>query len=695
VTTATANALPVLVVDDDSALVRTLADILRLHGYEPQTSETASGGLTLARSRPPALAVVDLRLPDMDGIELVARLQEISERTEVVVLTGNASLESALAAMRQHSVDYLVKPVQVDKLLQVVELAKERWQRRQAEHALQQSVRSLEARAEQQAAVAEFGQHALMTTGLLELFNDAVHVVSETLDLPFASVNERRSDGALVLRAGVGWSRSDIARTIVLASDNTHAGFAIRRQEPAVSSDLERDDRFAESEMVKKYGIASGVTIVIPGSPGPYGVLGAHDLRPRTFTQDDVHFMQAMAHILGTAVQRHRTDAALRQTQRLEAVGRLAGGVAHDFNNMLTAITGYGEMVRGALPVGDPLRLDVDEILKAADRAAGLTRQLLAFSRQQVLQPRLVDLNHIVVDMEKLVRRLIGEDINFETSLASDLGWARADPGQIEQVLLNLCVNARDAMPEGGTLTIETANVELEGTSNNGDNGDNGDGEGAVHGEFIMLAVSDNGTGMDSETRARIFEPFFTTKADKGTGLGLATVYGIVKQSGGDVWVYSEPKQGTTLKVFLPRVRDIPDATPREERDSRPAASGTETVLVAEDEDSVRNLTQRVLERAGYSVLLARNGVEALEISERHQGPIDLLVTDMVMPSMNGRQLYERLVAVRPDLRVVYLSGYTDSTVLRSGLLDDTAKFLQKPFTGSALARRVRDTLDS
>jgi two-component system cell cycle sensor histidine kinase/response regulator CckA len=696
VTTAAASALPVLVVDDDSSLIRTLADILRLHGYEPQTAETGRGGLKLAQSRTPALAVVDLRLPDMDGIELVSRLQALSERTEVVVLTGNATLESALAAMRQHSVDYLVKPVEVDKLLHVVELAKERWQRRQAEDALQDSVRSLEARAEQQAAVAQFGQRALMTTGLVELFNDAVHVVSETLDLPFTSVNERRSDGALVLRAGVGWSRKDVARPIVVGKENTHAGFAIQRLEPAISNDLERDERFAESEMVKKYGIASGVTVVIPGAPAPYGVLGAHDLRRRSFTQDDIHFMQAMAHILGTAIQRHRTDAAFRQAQRLEAVGRLAGGVAHDFNNMLTAITGYGEMVRSALPAGDPLRLDIDEILKASDRAAGLTRQLLAFSRQQVLQPRLVSLNDIVVDMEKLVRRLIGEDIQFETSLAEDLGWAKADPGQIEQVILNLCVNARDAMPDGGTLTIETANVELDGNgSDTGSENGDGDSEPGVRGEFVMLAVSDNGTGMDSETRARIFEPFFTTKADKGTGLGLATVYGIVKQSGGDIWVYSEPKQGTTLKVFLPRVHDFEDAPAREERDTGPAARGTETVLVAEDEDSVRNLTRRVLERTGYSVLLARNGTEALALAERHPGTIDLLVTDMVMPSMNGKQLFERLLIQRPELRVVYLSGYTDAGIVRSGLLDSTARFLQKPFTGSALARIVRDTLDA
>ena len=697
-TPAVGNALPVLVVDDDSALIRTLADILRHHGYAPETAETGRRGLQLAETRPPALAVVDLRLPDMDGIELVSKLHELSERTEVVVLTGNASLESAVAAMREQSIDYLVKPVQVEKLLHVVELAKERWQRRQAEDALQQSVRSLESRAEQQAAVANLGQRALMTTDLLELYNDAVHVVSETLDLPFSSVNERRSDGALILRAGVGWSRDDIAHTVVAGTDDTHAGFAIRHQEPAIINDLEREDRFAGSQVLKKYGIASGVTVVIPGSPAPYGVLGAHDLRPRTFTQDDVHFMQAIAHILGTAIQRHRTDVAFRQTQRLEAVGRLAGGVAHDFNNMLTAITGYGEMVRGALPIGDPLRLDIDEILKAADRAAGLTRQLLAFSRQQVLQPRLVNLNDIVQDMEKLVQRLIGEDIAFETSLLADLGWAKADPGQIEQVVLNLCVNARDAMPNGGTLTIETANVELDGSSNNNGVDDN-DGEtesgGRTHGEFVMLAVSDNGTGMDAETRARIFEPFFTTKADKGTGLGLATVYGIVKQSGGDIWVYSEPNQGTTLKVFLPRVHDAPDAIARVERDTRPAAAGTETVLVAEDEDSVRTLSQRVLEKAGYTVLLARNGVEALAIAEGHAGAIDLLVTDMVMPSMNGRQLYERLLALRPKLRVVYLSGYTDSTVLRTGLIDAGSKFLQKPFTGTALARLVRDALDA
>jgi two-component system cell cycle sensor histidine kinase/response regulator CckA len=334
------------------------------------------------------------------------------------------------------------------------------------------------------------------------------------------------------------------------------------------------------------------------------------------------------------------------------------------------------------------MREDVEEILKAAQRAAGLTRQLLAFSRQQVLQPRILRLNDIVTDMEGMVRRLIGADIELNVALDSDIYWAKADAGQIEQVILNLCVNARDAMPEGGRLTIATANVELDVSDS---------GEHSIRGpnEYVMLAVSDTGVGMDAETKSRIFEPFFTTKSpDKGTGLGLATVHGIVKQSGGDIWVYSEPGHGTTFKIFLPKSTEIADEAKSDR--ARPEASrGTETVLLAEDEDAVRKLTQRVLERAGYNVLTARDGPDAMRVAALHLGAIDLLVTDMVMPAMNGRQLAENLRGVRPELRTLFLSGYTDSGVLPQGLLNAGEHFLQKPFTNDTLTNRVRSIMDA
>jgi signal transduction histidine kinase len=641
--------LPVLVVDDDSALIRTLADILRVHGYAPEVAATGRQGLELARLRTPALAIVDLRLPDMDGMEVVSRLHALSELTEVVVLTGNATVESAVAALREKSVDYLLKPVKVEQFLQVASVATERWQRRLAE-------RGLEARAAQQAAVAGFGQRALEVDDLTTLFNEALSLVAATLDLSRCEVLERRSDGSVTLRAGWGWDQSDIGKVFPTAGSAADS--------------------------------ASDISVVIPAPVNPYGVITAHDTRPRQFTRDAEHFLQAIAHILGSAIGRHKTEAAFRQAQRLEAVGRLAGGVAHDFNNMLTAITGYGEMIRMGLPDGDAMREDVEEILKAAQRAAGLTRQLLAFSRQQVLQPRHFCLNDVVNGMEGMLRRLISEDIELRISLDPDLAWTKADPGQFEQVIMNLCVNARDAMPEGGRLTIETANIDMDMTET---------GEHSVLGteQHVMLAVSDTGIGMDAETKARIYEPFFTTKTpDKGTGLGLPTVYGIVKQSGGDILVYSEVGHGTTFKVFLPKATEVSGEAVLE-RPRRAIPGGTETVLLAEDEDAVRKLAQRVLERAGYNVLTAKDGADALRVAESHSDVIHLLVTDMVMPAMNGRQLAERLRAAQPDMRTLYLSGYTDSSVVRQGLLNGGEQFLQKPFTNDTLTRRVRDALDA
>jgi signal transduction histidine kinase len=641
--------LPILVVDDDSALIRTLADILRMHGYEADTAGTAREGLQKARAHTPALAVVDLRLPDMDGMELVSRLHELSELTEVVVLTGNASVESAIAALRENSVDYLVKPVQVDRLLQVVSVATERWQRRQAEFALADVAR-------QQAAIARLGQRALSADDMAALITEAAELVAITLDVPLASVAERKVDADVtLLRAGHGWAGADIGRPM--------------------------------SVVLGERGAANGIVVEIPGLAKPYGELAAHSSEERVFSQDEKHFLQAMAHIVGTALQRNRSEAAYRQAQRLEAVGRLAGGVAHDFNNMLTAITGYGEMIRMNLDEGSPLRDDVGEILKAAHRAADLTRQLLAFSRQQVLQPRVVNLGSVVLDMENMLRRLISENIDLVIRMDTDLGLIKADPGQVEQVILNLCVNARDAMPEGGRLAIEASNVVLDQFTAR-------EHEESKPGEYVMLAVTDNGVGMDAETKARIYEPFFTTKsADKGTGLGLATVYGIVKQSDGEIWVYSEVGHGTTFKLFFPRVDEAERAirtTP-----TGLTAAGTETVLIAEDEDAVRRLTKRLLEKCGYTVLVASSGAEAQQIADMHRGPIHLLVTDMVMPRMSGRELARRLVAAHPEMRVLFLSGYTDATATSIGLLEEHAAFLQKPFSNDALVRRVRDVLDA
>jgi two-component system, cell cycle sensor histidine kinase and response regulator CckA len=383
--------------------------------------------------------------------------------------------------------------------------------------------------------------------------------------------------------------------------------------------------------------------------------------------------------------QTARLEEELRQSQKMEAIGQLAGGIAHDFNNLLMAIGGYSDVARSKLDGGDPAVANaIEEIKTAADRAAGLTRQLLAFSRKQILQPQVVDLNESVAGMDGMLRRLIGEDVDIVTELSPDTGRVRADPGQLEQVILNLVVNARDAMPDGGRLTIETAAVAVDGT-------EIGRESPLQPGSYAMLAVSDTGQGMDAETRKRIFDPFFTTKEPgKGTGLGLSTVYGIVNQSGGSLFVYSEPGHGTTFKVYLPQTGAVGGAA-SVEVDGR---GGTETVLLVEDEAVVRRLVAQMLEAHGYRVLVAGDPDEAVSLSDSHEGRIDLLITDVVMPNMSGRELAVRLHADRPGMKILYISGYTDRAIVHHGVLAQGTVFLQKPFTGDDLARKVRAVLD-
>ena len=380
---------------------------------------------------------------------------------------------------------------------------------------------------------------------------------------------------------------------------------------------------------------------------------------------------------------RRRLEEQLRQAQKMEAVGQLAGGVAHDFNNLLTAILGYCQLLLQQLPPDAPAREDVFEIRRAGERAASLTQQLLAFSRKQVLQAQVLDVNVVVADMEKMLRRVIGEDIDFVTVLRHGVGRVKADPGQLEQVIINLAVNSRDAMPQGGRLTIETTNAVV----------DEAGGPGQVPGRYVLISITDTGTGMDAETKSHLFEPFFTTKpVGKGTGLGLATVYGIVKQFGGYIWVDSEPQRGTTFRIYLPEVQE-PAQQPGAVAASV-SGNGSETVLLVEDEAMVRTLARKALESHGYRVLEAGAAAAALELSERHVGPNNVLLTDVVMPGMSGRELAHRLLQGRGTLRVLYMSGYTDDAVLRHGVLEEGMAYLQKPFTPDQLARKVREVLD-
>jgi signal transduction histidine kinase len=379
------------------------------------------------------------------------------------------------------------------------------------------------------------------------------------------------------------------------------------------------------------------------------------------------------------------SEEQLRQSQKMEAVGRLAGGVAHDFNNLLGVILGCAELLAESTDWSQ-VQKRAEEIRKAGQRAAELTRQLLAFSRKQMIEPKVIDLNVKISEMTDMLKRLVGEDIEIRTSLPADIGRVRADPSQIGQILMNLVVNAREAMPNGGNITIETQNVDLEEEYA-------GSHTSVLSGRYVMIAVSDSGIGMDAETSARIFEPFFTTKPS-GTGLGLATVYGAVKQSGGNIWVYSEPGKGTTFKIYFPRVDGSVDSAGATERNAA-TSKGNETILLVEDSDSLREVTKEFLKIAGYNVVEARDGKDALRVARILEERIHLLLTDVVMPGMSGRELADEIQQMHPETRILFMSGYTSNVIVRRGVLDEELNLLTKPFTRSGLTQKVREMLNS
>jgi len=433
-----------------------------------------------------------------------------------------------------------------------------------------------------------------------------------------------------------------------------------------------RGERFqAEYRIIRKDGRViwvSDTAVVVPGSD-------SHPL---------------MEGIIVDITDRKLLEGQLQQARRMEAVGRLAGGIAHDFNNLLTIIKGYTELGLTRAKASPEVRADLERIEDASERASALVRQLLAFSRRQVLQPKVLDLNAIVDGLDKLLRRLMDEAIEMKTVVGKDLGRIKADPGQIEQVIMNLVVNARDAMPERGRLTVETDNVELDSAYAR-------DHATVRPGRYVMLAVSDTGVGMSADTIAHIFEPFYTTKeSGRGTGLGLSTVYGIVKQSGGYIWVYSEPGHGTTFKVYLPRVEEAMESLPAEKPcGAERNRAGTETILLVEDEPELRELTRSVLAGCGYAVVEAKNSEEAEQLAEKYGPKIQLLLTDVIMPGISGRELAKKLLARQPALRVLYMSGYTYNVIAQGGTLERGVAFLQKPFTPRVLVEKVREVLDA
>lgn len=471
------------------------------------------------------------------------------------------------------------------------------------------------------------------------------------------------------------------------------SGWVMLNGQAVAIEDIYQDDRIP-ADAYRPTFVKSLVMTPIRSTEA-IGAIGCYWATHRVASSEDLKLLQALADSTAIAMENVRmlgrlvkAERQLHHAQKMEAVGRLAGGVAHDFNNVLTVVTSYAEMMRAALHPGEPMHAELSEITAAAERGTNLTKQLLAFSRRQVLETKVVDLNQVLSGMGQMLPRLLGADVRLTVLPESGLGRVLADPGQLEQIVMNLVVNARDAMPTGGQLTIRTANVELDDAYSD-------DHHDVLPGPYVLLAVSDTGEGMDAQTQSRIFEPFFTTKeSGKGTGLGLATVFGIVNQSNGYIWVYSEPGRGTTFKIYLPRTGDAPPL-PTEVRATPLETRGTETILLAEDDAQVRGVARSILRRSGYVVLEAANAGEALLLCEQHGANIDLLITDVILPIVSGRELAARLRQQRPDLLVLFMSGYTDDAVRQHGILDSGVAFLQKPFTPASLTTRVRAVLDA
>jgi two-component system cell cycle sensor histidine kinase/response regulator CckA len=624
----------ILIIDDDAGTCETIGDVLRLKGYAVETAGLGHAGLDLLTAHVIDAAIVDIKLPDISGLELLDAIKRASPDTEVVFVTAYASITTAIEAINGNAFAYLTKPFEMDHLLAVLRKV---WDK----HALTRALRESEERFR-----ATFEQAA-------------VGIGHTTLDGRWLRVNQR-------LCNIVGYTRDELlARTFQDITHPEDLDFDLAEHSRLLANEIQTRSR--EKRYLHKNGSVVWVDLTVSMAREPSGKL------------------KYSIAVIQDITQRKKLEEELLHAQRMEGVGQLAGGIAHDFNNLLTVIGGRCVLALGRLQPADPLRRDLDLISKTADRAAALTRQLLAFSRKQVLQPRVAELNDLIGNLTSLLMRLIGEDIELTFVPAPDTGRVRVDPGQLEQVIVNLTVNARDAMPRGGRLTIETAKVEL-------DESYAARHVGVVPGSHVMLAVSDTGGGMDSATQARIFEPFFTTKGPgKGTGLGLATVYGIVKQSGGHVRVYSELGTGTVFKIYLPRTEDAAEAAAAA---SVRLPTGTETVLLVEDEDDVRDLAREVLEQLGYTVLEAAAPPDAILIAERYAGIIELLLTDVVMPRISGRALATTIAAMRPETRILFMSGYTDDAIVRHGVLEPGTQFIEKPFTPEALALKVREVLD-
>jgi PAS domain S-box-containing protein len=680
----------ILAVDDSSVLLALLVNLLTTEGYQVRTADSGELALAAVAASPPDLILLDVQMNGMDGIEVCRRLKAGADTRHIpiIMMSAFADVKEWVAGLQAGAADYLCKPFESEELLTRVatHLALRRARLALEEEAvmLYQTTTRLEAEIARRQRVEDDLRRSLQQAersrrALLSALEDQKLGDSERDRL--ATAIHQAAEMVVITNAEGVIAYVNPAFEAVTGYTRVEA---VGRK-PSLLKSGAQDDAFYRALWET---ISGGKTwhgrMVNRKKDGTHYTEDATISPVRDATGDITSYVAVKRDITHALA----LEAQFLQSQKMEGIGRLAGGVAHDFNNCLNVIQGFTQICLGKLHEGDPLSDDLHQVLKASDRAASLTRQLLAFSRKQVLQPEVLDLNQVLAEMERMLRRIIGEDIDLVQVLAPDLGLVKADPGQLGQVIMNLVLNARDAMPGGGKLMIETDNVEL-------DTEYAARHEEAEPGHYIMIAVTDSGIGMDALTISRLFEPFFTTKAPgKGSGLGLSTAHGIVKQSGGNIFVYSEVGRGSTFKVYLPRAFSAAEATAVKPRPIPRRATGDETILVVEDEEALRQLTQRLLEAAGYTVLSASDGDQALLIHAQHMGDIDLLLTDVVMPQMSGRLLAERLMKTTPTLKTIYMSGYTDDAIIHHGVLDAGMHFLAKPFTEADLTRKIRAVLD-
>jgi len=751
------SAGSILIVDDDRGTCQTIGDILELRGYAVQTATAGRHALEALAVHPFDAAILDIQLPDVPGLELMRTIKASHPGLEVIVITGHASISNAIQAINGAAFAYLTKPFDMEHLMIVVEKALERQRleralrdseeryRLVAEH-IQDAILLLDLegrvvftnrRGVELTGYAGAEYRNLPIASLLTPEGAAeaaarIGAAKSGHDVePFFETELVRRDGSKIwVEANVANVQKDgqlIGRLAVVRDISSR-----RRAEAALreTSETLRTLIDASPVAIMSLDLAGRVTVwnraaermfgwsdrEVLGQPLPTvpedkrtefeaavarnrrGEASIYETQRNRKDGSLVNVLTSTAAILDSEgrvvatmaiivdmTEQKQLEEQLRQAVKMEGIGRLAGGIAHDFNNLLTVIAGRIYLLMSELPAGHAMRRDLQLIEQTGERAAALTRQLLAFSRKQILAPVVLDLNEVVTSMKQLLERVLGEDIDLIIDLDPSLDRVLADQGQLEQVILNLAVNARDAMPDGGQLVLESSNVEVDDTYVR------------QHvelppGPYVALAVTDTGIGMNAETLARIFEPFFTTKeVGRGTGLGLATAYGIVKQSNGHITVYSEPGDGTTFRVYLPKAQGNVAATVAVEIST---PSGTETVLLVEDDLDLRTLAHEILQQQGYIVLESEDAADAIRIADEYTGSIHLVITDVVMPKMNGRALARAIQEHRPDAKVLYMSGYTDDAIVRQGVLEPGTPFLQKPFTPGTLARKIRQVLD-